>query len=422
MRRDAAARRRMLGAMLALVPAALAAPLPESAFETNFSTLADALANVEPWPPCALASLPPAPLVSVLGGSASAHSCLAYRADQGGTGGRYSDQLQFELDRLHTPFQIQNLAHGATDSVWSSLVLDEVLNASATDVLVWEYAQNDALGGSSGHRPRPDPILASVLDLWLWRVIRHFGAVGRAAPPIILLYLWDPGWASTGARQVVQQRAHDAQRRVVARYQRAGMRIATVNVGGVINGTETGMARRALDDMHHPSCEGMRLIVAMLRHVLMQGVGSARRHACERPPTSVRAQPRAHSGAVYSALVSDAEVASLMEWKPQAGRSDFRLGEHTTDLARTGGTVALPTRADRKLSYRLPACPAKAKITLIEPQAPSREIRARDGPSLLSDLHPPARSSNGSASATAVACTASTRTRDVSPCTSMGSA
>ena len=94
--------------------ATLAAAQPQ--FETNFSTTADALAHITPWPACALAGLPPKPRVSVLGGSSSAHSCLALPQ-----GGRYSELLQLELDQQHQPFSVQNLAHGATDSIWNSL-------------------------------------------------------------------------------------------------------------------------------------------------------------------------------------------------------------------------------------------------------------------------------------------------------------
>jgi len=136
--------------------------LEATSFATAFTTTQSVLEHGFPvsWDHCSLFHThhSSAPLkLSFLGGSATARP--ANECNEA----RYTDaqhqQLEQDLGNASLKFEVLNLAQGATDSLWSSLVLDEVLDAES-DVVIWEYAINDVLGASTGRPKRTDGQLA----------------------------------------------------------------------------------------------------------------------------------------------------------------------------------------------------------------------------------------------------------------------
>ena len=322
--------------------------------------------------------LPPLQLI-FMGGSATAmrpKNCEE---------GRYTDILQELLDQDYNQnssasarrIETRNLAHGSTDSLWSALVLDEMVDPYTTDVLVWEFAINDALGGSTFGSPRTEKNLREMMDLWLWRVVQHFESVTQPVPPIILLYLWD----STGIQDgIVLQRAYEAQLAVVKHYQCAGLHISVVNVGGAVNGTNVAQSgANLLDDYHHPNCEASHLIAAMLRHALYHDIIPC--HYNQHSARGNKGGEILHSlspftnildlkdQAVLSAMLQRVEIGSLMKWQPQNGTSKLAIGDETNlKTEAMHGSKTSATRSDRKISYKLKVCPQMTSFLLPEPQ------------------------------------------------------
>ena len=352
-------------------------------FETNVSTTASVTQYGFPtkWKPCTLRHLSVQDhniQITVVGGSSTAHS--ARNCDQSGTdvGGRYTNILQKELDRdlgnSSIAINVVNVGHGATDTLWNALMLDELINASTTDVLIWEYATNDALGGSTGMPARTPELLREMLNLWLWRVAQIFSEFGRPPPPLILVYLWDANFV-VGNFRIVGQSAFRWQIDVVEFYRQQGWSIEVVNVGGVVNSTLIAEDNsQLLDDAHHPCCAGMKLISAMIRQTLYSDMATC---AVRAPPTKKKQTPlipmpyqnRTHL--LMSLLNTSAKIGSMMEWQPQAGSSSLRINNSanmSASVHASVGTKAVSWRADRKLSYTLPSCPVQLQFTLYEPK------------------------------------------------------
>jgi hypothetical protein len=138
--------------------------LSNETFNTNFSIAASVLQGGFPfgWDACTLPDLSihsnTSFQITVVGGSSTARAASSCKPTTDPLGNRYTNILAEELahDLNTTNIEVVNLAHGATDTLWSSLTLDQVLDAKHCDLLVWEFATNDALGSSTGHAKRPD--------------------------------------------------------------------------------------------------------------------------------------------------------------------------------------------------------------------------------------------------------------------------
>lgn len=290
---------------------------------------------------------------------------------------RYTDILQEKLDQDSSSirFETRNLAHGATDSMWSALFMDEILDTETTDVVIWEFAINDALGGLTGKAKRTEKNLREMMDLWLWRLVQHFETAGRRVPSIVLLYLWDSNSIKDGS---VQQSAYEAQKAVVDYYQRSGLHISVVNVGGAVNGTDVAQSKtNLLDDYHHPNCDASHLIANMLRHALYHDICPCLNQQSSRddkrnqimqslmPFTSIAGN---QGQAILGSMLGKGQIGSLMQWKPQNGTSTLTIGnESNTETEAMHGSKTSATRSDRKVSYKLEVCPKTTRILLREP-------------------------------------------------------
>lgn len=385
------------------------------AFETDFSSTESVLQDGFPFSwnhRCTLATAlrqkeqlrqsTPLPLrMTITGGSSTArqpNKCVA----NGTWGGRFSDFIDYDhkVDFVQSTssgasnnntginntilFDVVNVGHGATDTVWASLVLDELVNTTATDILVWEYATNDALGGASGWPLRQEEHMEAALHLWLVRVAYLFARVGRSPPPIVLLYLWDSRSYQQGR---VKQSAWDAQEKVIVKFRKAGLNIAVVNVGGAINATSLDGrvprlnldVERWLDDIHHPNCATVRLISAMVRHMIYRDITECEESSSSSLPNPLVAEihaatavssPSLHLGPVYSALLEyNISTSSLMQWVPQSGKSTLTVsGLDDAKTAFFPGARIVSARKDRKYSYKLPSCDVgMLNFTLHEP-------------------------------------------------------
>lgn len=253
--------------------------------------------------------------------------------------------------------------------------MDEIVDTETTDVVIWEFAINDALGGCTGKAKRTEKNLREMMDLWLWRLVQHFETAGRRVPPIVLLYLWDSGGINDG---FVQQSAYEAQMAVVDYYQRSGLQISVVNVGGAVNGTDVAQSKtNLLDDCHHPNCDASHFIAEMLRHALYHDISSCLNQQSSRdnkenrimqsltPFTSIADQ---QDQAILGAMLGKGQIGSLMQWQPQNGTSRLTIAnESNTETEAMHGSKTSATRSDRKVSYKLEVCPTTTSFLLREP-------------------------------------------------------
>ena len=357
-------------------------------FDTDISNAASVLQLGFPakWNPCTLREIYPFTSNSssqleivVVGGSSTAHSSSRCNPTGGRFGGRYTNLLQRDLDNdmrnSSITFNIVNVGHGNTDSLWNSFMLDELINPSTTDVLIWEYATNDALGGTTGHPYRTPEHCRAMLNLWFWRVARIFAEVGRPPPPLIMVYLWDANFEEQKTFKAVGQTAIQAQIEVIEFYRQQGWSIEVLNVGGVVNVEQ--LARgffQLLDDAHHPNCLGMKLISAMIRQTLYSDLATCGDASLlTTKPSKHLLTPMLNTNQsilLNFLLAGNTRIGSVMEWTPQQGTSSLRIDHDakvSSSVQATAGSKAAATRGDRKLSYTLPPCPTRLEFTLFEP-------------------------------------------------------
>jgi hypothetical protein len=390
-------------------------------FNTAFSTADTVLGNGFPysWDVC---TLPVGKLVktagnrtsepfriTIVGGSSTALSpknCSIDPSDK--LGGRYSNILAQEIahdfittsrklsstttattaTEMTAKIEVTNLAHGSTDSLWSALTMDEVLghnqSKSNVDLLVWEFATNDALlGTASGAPRRTSDNMARMMDVWLWRVYLVFE---KHPPPIMLVYLWDCPSDRTGH---MVQSAYLAGKRIVEHYRQAGWRISVINVGGAVhsNHSTAPSPESLLRDSHHPSCNGMHLITAMIRHVMYTDILKCQnetedfqynhprdhRHdgsiaASLEPMTKSQLNTTDPSTAILRALLGPQTIGSLMQWTPQSGDSQLHvLSKEDVHSEQVYGSRVVETRNDRKVSYSLERCLNLTSFIVREP-------------------------------------------------------
>jgi len=309
-------------------------------------------------------------------------------------------------------FNVINMAQGASDTVWNALMLDELVDAAnllhGADVLIVEYGINDALGGTTKQPRRTDEHLAQMMNFWLWRVWSLFrNEAGRDPPPILFVYLWDadvyratttiedssqlfPGYEINRDkllhRKGLGQTSWMAQHAVLEYYRNLGWSIGAINVGAIVNATVVAdNPGTLLDDKHHPNCEGMHVITAMIRHALYtdlthcSATDDSRSKEQQRQRTmdpalfrpmnmesnnnKSRSQNSPSAKLLHTLLDKNVTVGSIMEWEPNVGSSSLVLGTdsevfNASHVEEDVGTKSYPWRADRKQSFTLPLCPS----------------------------------------------------------------
>jgi hypothetical protein len=337
--------------------------------------------------------------IVVLGGSASARpgdNCTA-KTEKGEVSGRYTDLLEERLlmnanldtGRSHNSipkFRIINRAQGAQVSTNNALLLDELLDPNATDVIFWEFALND--GSPLDHQRK--------LDFWLTRVKSFFAQAGKPPPPIVLIFLWE--WYArqrlikVGEDGTVDMNPMAFTGDLIDKHRANGWDISAINVGASVNRTAvTSNVKLMFDDTHHPSCEGVKLIADMLAHVLYSNLAlpCALNSAlqCSVDAAQQRPQPmfNPHQGLPGEDIPKECELL----WK-DLFYEDTVIGSISAVVPRLGNVSNLraekldhiwswptmvtgeidPGRQDRKLVLILPLCNENRNfnVTLLEPE------------------------------------------------------
>ena len=323
----------------------------------------------------------------LVGGSPSARTGFNCTLSPGNNKGRYSDilnvRLQDELlaygkSSLH--FRVSNMAHGGSSTFWNLLMLDQLVHTRDTDVLVWEYAVNDASGRSGP--PRSEGNMVAEMNLWFWRVWKHFDG---KPPPVILVYLWDASILENLEEDgKIPQRAFKAHSRVLEHYRSFGWQIAGINVGGAINATYAHRNIRDMvdDDNLHPSCQCEKFIAGLIRFVLysdletctsqqlaqlqqQQSLGTLQNVVpmpMGQPFTQKNKKP------ARDLFRKDIVVGSKMNWEPNLEYSRLSmLSVGNVSIKADVGSKIVASRADRKKSYALPLCPETVDFRIDNP-------------------------------------------------------
>ena len=114
------------------------------------------------------------------------------------------------------------------------------------------------------------------LDFWLTCVKRHFQAAKLPPPAILLNYLWTfnaNGIAKKGWSIDVKPMTYAGE--LIDAYRDIGWDIAAVHVGAAVNITRLKKQTTELfDDMHHPSCTGVKFIADLLQHVFYSNLAT----------------------------------------------------------------------------------------------------------------------------------------------------
>eukprot|EP00929_Paragymnodinium_shiwhaense_P011561 TRINITY_DN11745_c0_g1_i1.p1 TRINITY_DN11745_c0_g1~~TRINITY_DN11745_c0_g1_i1.p1 ORF type:complete len:652 (+),score=145.82 TRINITY_DN11745_c0_g1_i1:85-2040(+) len=320
--------------------------------------------------------------IKIVGGSATAKPCGAEAHELNWFDYKFLPDLrEFAARSGAGPVSGLNLAQGNTDSRWNAVLQDSIVDLATTDILLWEYAINDA----SAVKPPPahmqqrkgkfnqTPGIAAGLDMWLLRVSR---SKVQPPPAIVLLYFWDY------QGKFPHSSAFVAQQKVVEWWQGQGLDITVVYVGATL----TGPARYALRDTHHVNCDGATHIGHLVQHHLLT---QAKKYALQKDPKPESAlqlcedrilrkngfvpgpakmkQSASPIGFFLQAAAADA-IQTFTLWQPHDRRWEpHRFEEEGNDTWTQEllmGSKSMPGRKDRKIDVTLPDCPEAARFRL----------------------------------------------------------
>jgi hypothetical protein len=304
--------------------------------------------------------------ITILGGSASSRT-----ADDCTVSGtsfcRYSDVLQnifwdftTEAPTLAASinFTVSNMAHGSTDTMLNTLLLDNFVDPLDTDLIMWEFAINDHSRNATG------------LDFFFRRIHHLYATHGHSPPALLMIYLWDKNAAEKEASEIRTTGpgtgSYKKQMATIEHFQSlGGWNIQVITVGSAISKKDVAENKKLLwDDGHHPSCHGVKLIANMVAHALYTSLAAA---CFSDPDTSTPATPllpSAPSEPTFKPFVfqNTTQISSLTAIEPNAGTSSIHfaptIGLHgnttTTRYAILGKT--LPSRKDRKKYWHINQC------------------------------------------------------------------
>jgi len=346
--------------------------------------------------------------IVVLGGSASSRpgdNCQDGKKDR--FSGRYSNILEEALQQNYNfssygnstnitgiRFEVANMAQGSTETSTNALLMDELVNVNTTDLLLWEFLINEAVGTNLEK--------ARKIDFWLTRVKARFDRFRRRPPPILFLFLWKVDVGTKSASYLakngidihpVEEFAGD----VFQRYIQLGWDIQAINVGAAVDPTLLSRNVRAFfDDNHHPSCEGVHLIADLISHTINTNLartdivcpksGSAtplipdadnnnnnNNHSLNLSALAVPPHPtilgdvKPRWKPLWTDLFrEDAIIGSWSPWLPNAGISDLAVGnqEQIQEFETFNLGKSSIRRKDRKPGYIVPQC-GKRPITFV---------------------------------------------------------
>lgn len=337
----------------------------------------------------------PRPLgITIFGGSLSARAGENCQASKDIQHGRYSNQLQDLLDSTNDTsassrlFKVHNMAQGGVDSVWFGLHMDILLDPNRTDLLIWEFAVNDHhnSGADWGNGANPQTHRQK-LDFWfrsVHRIYRHNSSSSGPPPPILLLYLWEygvglrPGMHLHSTQKGLQSSVFTDSWSLIQQYRDLGWNIQVVNVGASIDRQKfVSNPKLLLDDLHHPSCGGGRIIANMLQHAIYSNIASCNMTSAllddirnkehqssvlpSLPPLPVNPTTELGERLVQDHNNNNMRISSWTNWLPNTGTSSLRMGHNSTIVLEPmvqniNPAAVLETRSDRKNSYIIPLC------------------------------------------------------------------
>lgn len=249
--------------------------------------------------------------VGITGGSASAIK----QCHPGGWFNVFDRHLRNAFPVQSKDLVSHNAAQGTTNSMWSSMMLDSLFDTLDLDVIVWEYAINDAAFNTKDR-------MSLYLDIWLKRVSQL-----PSHPAVVLLYLWDSTRPDDTTKLHPDQNfpissAYEAQLPVVKHYLEMGMDISVVNVAAGLN--QNG--RSILVDKHHPNCKGEHYIGDVLASYFLRQASQALKRNGFQPDCSKWAENikpfhhSTHRDLAIETMMSSRAVLSSHEFSPKQGR------------------------------------------------------------------------------------------------------
>eukprot|EP00522_Entomoneis_paludosa_P011553 CAMPEP_0172457676 /NCGR_PEP_ID=MMETSP1065-20121228/23436_1 /TAXON_ID=265537 /ORGANISM="Amphiprora paludosa, Strain CCMP125" /LENGTH=309 /DNA_ID=CAMNT_0013211539 /DNA_START=373 /DNA_END=1299 /DNA_ORIENTATION=- len=265
------------------------------------------------------------------------------------------------------------MAQGSTNTITSALMLDQLLDVSNTDVLVWEFSINDHWGVLEEKRKK--------IDFWLKRIHAFFGRTGAKPPSIIFLFLWDfRVRIKLKHIETLDMQPLTYLGALVDSYESLGWDISVVNVGAVINSTIIDQKRHLLlDDGHHPSCVGVKTIARMLFDSIASDIsqcptnflyhGNQYRH--HNIPKTMNVLNE-HIGPEWEPLwidlfQSSSAINTISSWEPHIlapkASSVFNL-QHPNLIFLPSKAISRPERKDRKYAFFVPACNESLSISI----------------------------------------------------------
>jgi len=352
--------------------------------------------------------------ITVLGGSSAARPADHCHDESSPYDGRYSNVLQSALQSDGFQVEVQNMAQGSTTSVYSAMMLDQLLDSNV-DLIVWDHSINDfsmahshtpmthpgAEGASSSSASQQTALHqspAQMLRFFLTRVQAHFARHNQPVPPILFLYTWKQDVGFRSAQDILKRghdhasaypRAYAESMRVIQEHAAQGMDLAVVDVARWLpRQLFVDQKHDILDDRHHPACAANHYIVQWMQYVLYQTIVNSRSDSgteeCRRPqlPVPVVEDPRTSMTTTTSTTQSRSDndsladllfqpsthIQGLTQWQPTRSTTTSTASSDVLSilpatLEEASGYVHnifpaadMPGRQDRKMAYRLPYC------------------------------------------------------------------
>jgi len=199
-------------------------------------------------------------------------------------------------------------------------------------------------------------------------------------PPILLNFLWTFGAQGQVAKgRVLDQHPMSYSGGLIDWYRQLGWDIAVVNVGAAVNASKLQKNVWALfDDMHHPSCHGVKFIADIILHAFYTNMAANCTASSFpkkwKPHNLTKSIVPPHKTLMFEStdiswkvLWTDlfqetTKIASLSAWVPRTSgvsrlaisREELNIFENKMSKMLFG--KAADGRADRKFSFYIPKC------------------------------------------------------------------
>eukprot|EP00747_Dinoflagellata_sp_TGD_P221642 gnl/TRDRNA2_/TRDRNA2_93436_c0_seq1.p1 gnl/TRDRNA2_/TRDRNA2_93436_c0~~gnl/TRDRNA2_/TRDRNA2_93436_c0_seq1.p1 ORF type:complete len:539 (-),score=57.96 gnl/TRDRNA2_/TRDRNA2_93436_c0_seq1:49-1665(-) len=253
----------------------------------------------------------------------------------------------------HVQPTFRNAAQGETDSMWATLLFDSVIGTGETDVLFWEYAINDAAGGSTGKPATDKERMRESMDLFI-----SMASKLPRNPALVFVYLWDAD--QDFSYEGFFSSALEYQEEVIKRFADAGLDVLVVPAAPAMRQARAGKDMR----QHHPGGAGHQAIADLVLQEVYKAAMSAEK-GCSQEEHRFITQSLAVKPSKSSAIL---EELYTMPSK-SATAVEPRFGQNSVDTLACSLTGCVQpsvtswggmefSRKDRKFSWFIPVCQA----------------------------------------------------------------